>query len=179
MGFGWKNLCMEIWAEKCITDYSILPNKDKCTCLTATLTVYFSISIYWIYTGIDASKCAYCEVFDGPHHIQLINIFKNPINQRVSQMHQIHTSYFVNAQNYDFSNRNWVGPGPISTYETHTQSHITICLIRCKISSVSYKNKQADPGCPAYRKRQITASRTVVPAATMTWSYLSTMSSST
>ena len=106
MGFGWKNLCTEILAEKWITDYSILPNKDKCTCLTATLTVYFSISIYWIYTGIDASKCAYCEVFDGPHHIQLINIFKNPINQRVSQMHQIHTSYFVNAQNYDFSNRN-------------------------------------------------------------------------
>ena len=74
--------------------------------------------------------------------------FKNPINQRASQMRQIHTSYFVNAQNYDFSNRNRVGPGPISTYETHTQSHITICLIRCKISSVSYKNKQADPGCP-------------------------------
>ena len=111
--------------------------------------MYFSISICWIYTGIDASKCAYCEVFDGLHHMQLINIFKNPINQRASQMHQIHTSYLVNAQNYDFSNRNRVGPGPISTYETHTQSHITICLIRYKISSVSYKNKQVDPGCPA------------------------------
>ena len=86
-----------------------------------------------------------------------LNIFKNPINQRVSQMHQIHTSYFVNAQNYDFSNRNWVGPGPISTYETHTQSHITICLIRCKISSVSYKNKQADPGCPVKQDRTLEA----------------------
>ena len=49
-------------------------------------------------------------------------------------MYQIHTSYFVNAQNYDFSDRNRVGPSTISSYETPTQSHITICLTRCKIS---------------------------------------------
>ena len=134
MGFGRKNLYMEISAEKCITGDWILPNKDKHTCLTTTLTVCFSISICWIYTGIDASKCAYCEVFDGLQNMQLINILKNPINQRASQMHQIHTSYLVNAQNYDFSNRNRVGPGPTSTYETHTQSHLTICLttVVCK-----------------------------------------------
>ena len=153
MDFGWKILCSEISTEKCISDYSILPNKDKYARLTVNLTVYFSISICWIYTGIDASECAYCEVFDGLHHVQPINIFKNPINQQSSKIYQIHTSYSVNTQDYDFSNKNRVGPGPISTYETHTQSHITICLIRCKISSVSYKNKQADPGCPVRSMR--------------------------
>ena len=148
MDFGWKILCSEISTEKCISDYSILPNKDKYARLTVTLTVYFSISICWIYTGIDASECAYCEVFDGLHHVQPINIFKNPINQRSSKIYQIHTTYFVNTQDYDFSNKNRVGPGPISIKETQPQSFAEFCLEERKILWVTCICKQRDCGCP-------------------------------
>ena len=147
MGFGWKNLCTEISTEKCILTiqyYQIRINAlvwpQLWPCISPSVFVGFTRGLMRLNARIVKflMDCTMCSPSTS------LKIHKPAWEPNVPNSHQL----FVNAQNCDFSNRNRVGAGPISTYETHTQSHITICLIRCKISSVSYKNKQADPGCP-------------------------------